>query len=179
MERKLLEKWEELNEHLLFFIRKRIENKEDAEDILQEVYIKLHENIGSLRDEEKMVSWIYQITRNTINNCYKRCYRIKGVEFEENYYLTEEEEDNLNDEIIVSMKRFMEELPEDYREVIRLHEFENLTHRELGNVLGINENTSKSKLKRGRERLRKLLDECCTFQVDRFGNVLDYEKNKK
>ncbi|GLI57424.1 RNA polymerase sigma factor SigZ [Propionigenium maris DSM 9537] len=179
MERKLLEKWEELNEHLLLFIRKRIKNMEDAEDILQEVYIKLHENIGSLRDEEKMVSWIYQITRNTINNCYKRCYKIKGVEFEENYHLTEEEEDNLNDEIIVSMKRFMEDLPEDYREVIRLHEFENLTHRELGNLLGMNENTSKSKLKRGRERLRKLLDECCTFQLDRFGNVLNYEKNKK
>ncbi len=179
MERKLLEKWEELNEHLLLFIRKRIENREDAEDILQEVYIKLHENIGSLRDEEKLVSWIYQITRNTINNCYKRCYRIKGVEFDEGYHLTEEEEDNLNDEIIVSMKGFIEDLPEDYREVIKLHEFENLTHRELGNILGMNENTSKSKLKRGRERLRKLLDECCTFQLDRFGNVLNYEKNKK
>ncbi|WP_169712892.1 sigma factor [Psychrilyobacter atlanticus] len=53
MEKKLLETWEELNNHLLFFIRKRIKNKEDAEDILQDVYIKLHKNIDSLNDEKK------------------------------------------------------------------------------------------------------------------------------
>lgn len=177
MERKLLIKWEELNDQLLNFIRKRIENSEDAEDMLQEVYIKVHNNINTLRDEEKMVSWIYQITRNTIKNCYKTCYRIKSVEYEEDHgEAIDIYEDNFNPEIVESMKRFLGELSEDYQEIIRLHDFEGLTHKEIGQRLGISENTSKSKLKRGKERLRRLLDDCCTFQIDRYGNVLDYQK---
>jgi len=180
MEKKFLKTWSELDRQLLSFIKKRIKNPEDAEDMLQEVYIKVHGNLSSLRDEDKMVSWIYQITRNTINTCYKRCYRIDSVEYEDTCRgMTSEEEDNLNSEVVVSMKRFIEKLPEDYREVIKLHEFEGLTHREIGERLGISENTSKSKLKRGKERLKKLLDNCCTFQIDRFGNVLDYRKNNK
>lgn len=177
MEKKLLETWEELNKHLLFFIKKRIKTKEDAEDILQDVYIKLHKNIDTLTDEKKLVSWIYQITRNTINDCYKRCYRIKKVEFEEYHIeLTQEEEENLNDEILISMKKIIEELPEDSKELIKLYEFEDMSHKEISKKLEIKENTSKSRLKRAKEKLKNQLDECCVFQIDKFGNILDYRK---
>jgi RNA polymerase sigma-70 factor, ECF subfamily len=177
MEKKLLKTWEELNDHLLFFIRKRIKNKEDAEDILQDVYIKLHKNINNLNDEKKIVSWIYQITRNTINDCYKKCYRLKKVEFEEYHIeLTHEEEENLNDEILISMKKIIEELPKDSKELIKLYEFEDMSHKEISKKLEIKENTSKSRLKRAKEKLKNQLDECCVFQIDKFGNVLDYRK---
>ena len=177
MEKKLLETWEELNKHLLFFIKKRIKTKEDAEDILQDVYIKLHKNIDTLTDEKKLVSWIYQITRNTINDCYKRCYRIKKVEFEEYHIeLTQEEEENLNDEILINMKKIIEELPKDSKELIKLYEFEDMSHKEISKKLEIKENTSKSRLKRAKEKLKNQLDECCIFQIDKFGNVLDYTK---
>jgi len=177
MEKKLLETWEELNKHLLFFIKKRIKTKEDAEDILQDVYIKLHKNIDTLTDEKKLVSWIYQITRNTINDCYKRCYRIKKVEFEEYHIeLTQEEEENLNDEILISMKKIIEELPKDSKELIKLYEFEDMSHSEISEKLEIKENTSKSRLKRAKEKLKNQLDECCVFQIDKFGNILDYRK---
>jgi len=177
MEKKLLKTWEDLNKHLLFFIKKRIKNKEDAEDILQDVYIKLHKNIDALTDEEKLVSWIYQITRNTINDCYKKCYRLKKVEFEEYHIeLTQEEEENLNDEILISMKKIIEELPKDSKELIKLYEFEDMSHKEISKKLEIKENTSKSRLKRAKEKLKNQLDECCVFQIDKFGNVLDYRK---
>jgi RNA polymerase sigma-70 factor, ECF subfamily len=172
-----LKTWEDLNKHLLFFIKKRIKNKEDAEDILQDVYIKLHKNIDGLTDEEKLVSWIYQITRNTINDCYKKCYRLKKVEFEEYHIeLTQEEEENLNDEILISMKKIIEELPKDSKELIKLYEFEDMSHKEISKKLEIKENTSKSRLKRAKEKLKNQLDECCVFQIDKFGNVLDYRK---
>lgn len=177
MEKKLLETWEELNNHLLFFIRKRIKNKEDAEDILQDVYIKLHKNINSLNDEKKIISWIYQITRNTINECYRKCYRIKQVGFEDCHVeMTQEEEENLNDEILVSMKKFIEQLPVDSKKLIELYEFEDMSHKEISKKLEIKENTSKSRLKRAKEKIKNQLDECCLFQIDKFGNILDYTK---
>lgn len=177
MEKKLLKIWEELDTKLLFFISRRIKNKEDAEDILQEVYIKLHENISLLKDDQKIVSWIYQITRNTINECYRKCYRLKKVEFEEYHIeMDQEEKDNLNDEVLKNMKQFIEILPEDSKKLIKLYEFEGMSHKEISKKLDIKENTSKSKLKRAKEKLKKQLDECCIFQIDKFGNVLDYAK---
>lgn len=90
--------------------------------------------------------------------------------------MTQEEEENLNDEILVSMKKFIEELPEDSKKLIELYEFEDMSHKEISKKLEIKENTSKSRLKRAKEKLKNQLDECCLFQIDKFGNVLDYTK---
>ncbi|MGL4403572.1 MAG: sigma-70 family RNA polymerase sigma factor [Fusobacteriaceae bacterium] len=175
MNKKLIKIWSELNSHLFSFIRKKVRTREDAEDILQEVYIKLHNNIHTLKEEERIISWIYQITRNTINDCIKKCYRINLSELDDNIITMEEEEDNnLNEEIIESMKQFIEKLPPTSKEIIKLYEFENLSHKEIGEKMGIKENNSKVKLKRAREKLKKELDQCCVFSLDRYGNILNY-----
>lgn len=180
MEKKLLEKWDELSESLFAFISKRISSREDAEDILQNVYIKLHQNIHTLRDEEKIISWMYQVTRNTINECYRKCYKIKTTEFEEEYNNEVElsccEEGNLNEEILKTMVNFMGLLPDNSREILEMFELEKLTHKEIAAKLGISENTSKSRVKRAKEKLKKLLYDCCLFEADKYGNIIDYKE---
>src|SRR5579863_1804736 len=63
--------WEEFHPRLKQFILKRIPDEQNAEDILQEVFLKIHARIGTLRDEEKLQSWMYQITRNVIADYYR------------------------------------------------------------------------------------------------------------
>ena len=58
--------WRENHDQLLSFINKRIKNKEESEDILQEVFIKILSKIGTLKDSSKLQSWVYQMTRNAI-----------------------------------------------------------------------------------------------------------------
>lgn len=180
MEEKLLNRWRELSDALFAFVLKRVGNKEDAEDILQNVYIKLHKNIASLRDEEKLTSWMYQITRNTINECYKKCYRIKTTEFEDIHNdevsLSCCEEENLNEEILKVMLSFIDLLPEHYKEILELFELKKLSHKEIALKLNISENTSKSRVKRGKEKLKNLLDSCCIFETDKYGNIINYKK---
>jgi len=179
MKKELLKTWEKLNKTLLLCIKKRIKNKEDAEDILQDVYIKLHKNINNLNDIKKIISWIDQITQNTINDYYKKNYKRKNINFEEYYAkLTQEEKNNLNDEVLISIKKIINELPKDSKEIIELYEFEDMSHKEICKKLKIKENTSKSRLKRAKEKLKNQVDKCCVFQTDKFGNVLDYKKNK-
>ena len=72
MSKKLLETWKKSNKKLLLCIKKRIKNKKDAEDVLQDTYVKLHKNINYLNDEKKIISWIDTITQNTINDYYKK-----------------------------------------------------------------------------------------------------------
>jgi RNA polymerase sigma-70 factor, ECF subfamily len=177
MKKKLLETWKNLNEKLLLCIKKRIKNKEDAEDILQDIYIKLHKNINNLNDNKKIISWVDRITQNTINDYYKKNYRIKNINFEEYYEnLTQDEKNNLNDEVLISIKKIISELPKNSKEIIELYEFKNLSHKEISKQLEIKENTSKSRLKRAKEKLKNKLDKCCVFQTDKFGNILNYRK---
>jgi len=178
MNKQLLKIWSEIESKLLAFIKKRINNSEDAEDILQDVYLKLHQNISLLKNEEKFISWIYQITRNTINDCYKKCYKIKLEELEDNQKFLFEEETNLNEEILKYLKDFINKMPKNDKEIIFLFEFENLSHKEISEKLNISENLSKVRLNRAKAKLKRELEKCCTFEYDKYGNILEY-KNKK
>src|ERR1043166_5062645 len=64
--------WHTLHDPLLAFIRKRVADQESAEDILQDVFLKIHTNIATLRSEEKLESWVFQIARNLIIDYARR-----------------------------------------------------------------------------------------------------------
>ena len=64
--------WADFGSKLLSFIKARVNNPENAEDILQEVFIKIHEKSNQLKDERKLTSWIYQITRNAIIDYHRK-----------------------------------------------------------------------------------------------------------
>ncbi|MGK0467707.1 sigma-70 family RNA polymerase sigma factor [Clostridium sp.] len=72
MDIKLLALWEEFSIPLRKFISKRISNQQNAEDILQEVFLKINSNIEALKDKQKLQSWIYSIARNTIIDFYRK-----------------------------------------------------------------------------------------------------------
>jgi len=62
----LVEVWQAMRERLLGFVVSRVGNLQDAEDIVQEVFIKIGRGIGGLRDEQRLEAWVYQLTRNAI-----------------------------------------------------------------------------------------------------------------
>lgn len=63
--------WSQFNQILLNFIQSKVSNKHDAEDILQNVFIKIYKNLDELKSETKLESWIFQITRNEIIDYYR------------------------------------------------------------------------------------------------------------
>ena len=63
--------WEECSLHLRRFILGRVHLEQDAEDVLQDVFVKIHNNLHSLKDEDKLEAWIFQIARNAIVDYYR------------------------------------------------------------------------------------------------------------
>jgi len=63
--------WQEHQTKLYAFIRSKISNECDAKDLLQQLFLKIHEKQDTLRDQKKAVSWIYQITRNAVTDYYR------------------------------------------------------------------------------------------------------------
>src|SRR5437588_7263462 len=122
--------WETFHTKLKQFILKRIPDEQSAEDILQEVFLKIHARIGTLRDEEKLQSWIYQIARNAIADYYRE-QRVTTDLPEELLPSAEPTDDDAVKELIPCIKTMVDSLPSDYRAALYLTEYEGLTQREL------------------------------------------------
>ncbi|TLS51931.1 RNA polymerase sigma factor SigZ [Paenibacillus antri] len=172
--------WTEYHEILLKFIRSRVRNAYDAEDILQDVFQKIHQSIQRLEDEGKLQSWVFQITRNAITDYYRRNAKKQELETPDDGIgdvIEEMQQDgNLNHVVSRWIRCIVQDLDEKYREAIILTEFEQITQKELAQRLGISISGAKSRVQRGREKLREKLLECCHLERDRLGNVIDYER---
>lgn len=167
--------WEAFHPQLKHFILKRVPDEDNAEDILQDVFLKIHTHIETLHDQEKLQSWLYQIARNTITDYYRT--HKATVELSEALLLPEEPEveDDVVKELIPSVKAMVESLPYEYRQALLLTEYEGLTQRELAERLGLSLSGAKSRVQRAREKLKTMLLDCCHFEFDRLGKVIDYQ----
>jgi len=170
--------WEELSVPLKMFIKKRIANEADVDDILQEVFLKIHNSINDLSDEHKIHAWVYRITRNSIVDYYRRQDKsIELSELSEEITMDPDEDITSNMEIAACLKSMIESLPAKYKEAVLLTEFQNLTQKELSDRMGLSLSGAKSRVQRGREKLKEMLLRCCHLEFDRLGNVIDYQHN--
>jgi len=168
--------WETFHVPLLLFIRKRVADSETAEDLLQEVFLKIHQRIETLSDVKKLESWMYQITRNSIIDYYRRNKPTTTLEEPEVLQLPEElPDDDSVSELFPSIRAMMNSLPELDRQALILTEYRGLTQKELGERLGLSFSGAKSRVQRAREKLKQMLLACCHFELDRQGHIINYQ----
>src|SRR5436189_3475215 len=95
--------WEEFHPKLQQFVLRRIPDEQSSEDVLQDVFLKIHTRIDTLRNEERLPSWIYQIARNAIADYYRE--RRATLALSEVPVLAEEAgDDDVIKELIPSIK---------------------------------------------------------------------------
>lgn len=169
--------WETFHTGLKHFILKRIPDEQSADDVLQETFLKIHTRIATLRDEDKLQSWMYQIARNTVADYYRA--QKATVELPETLPVPDEPvfEDEVIKDLIPGVKAMIDNLPPAYREALILTEYEGLTQRELADRLGLSFSGAKSRVQRAREKLKTMLLDCCHFEFDHLGKIIDYEPN--
>lgn len=155
------------------FIRSRVEDEAAAEDILQEVFLRIHTRMDTLTDPNRLESWVFQIARNAVIDHYRR--RRELEEIPETVPAEDElVEPDAADDLASSMRGMVDELPEPYRQALILTEYEGLTQAELAERLGISLSGAKSRVQRARQRIKDELLACCHFELDRYGRVIDY-----
>src|SRR5215469_7355378 len=165
--------WQEFNLKLKQFIIKRVPDEQSAEDILQDVFVKIHTHIEMLKDGHKLQSWIYQIARNAVYDYYRDRRITAGIP--ETLDLPEEPgENDVEYMLALSLKGMVDCLPDVYRQALILTEYEGLTQKELAQRLGLSFSGAKSRVQRAREKLREILLECCHLEFDRRGRIIDY-----
>ncbi len=135
-----------------------LQHQAEAEDALQEAFIKVFNNIQQYRNESSIGSWIKQIVTNTCLNVLKK-RKILFNELDDNVELSETESENNNETnfSIDDIKKAIEELPQGYRVVFNLYMFEDYSHRQIADMLEISESTAKTQLFKAKRKLKELL----------------------
>lgn len=138
-----------------FVLRMLSHSAEDAEDVVQDTWIRAVERLESFRWESKLSTWLIGIGANLCRDRLRRNARRQGpVPADVDLRLAVA--DN-GAESRIDLERAIGMLPAGYREVLLLHDVEGLTHGEIGKRLGIAEGTSKSQLFFARRTMRRLL----------------------
>lgn len=162
--------WHEFARPLRAFLRSRVRNDADADDLLQTVFLKIQKGAASVRDAARLQGWVFRIARHAVADHHRR-----GPREEPSADLPDLAE-NLEGEELVDLRpairRMIGMLQPEFREAILLTEFEGLTQAELATRLGLSLSGAKSRVQRARGELRRLLDECCRFEFDRRGRVI-------
>lgn len=172
------ELWKEFAGPLERFIARRVGNHQDAEDLLQDVFLRAHVALDGVEDKRRVRPWLYRIASNVIADHHRRRrlptrHGIPGGIADEPA-AEDADPENLNGEVSSCLPSVVQELPEGYRRALTLADLEGRTQREVAEVLGLSPSGAKSRVQRARKKLKAILQSCCRFELDRLGNVLDY-----
>lgn len=171
--------WFLVADRILRFIASRVRNKEDAEDIRQDVFLRIHNQLGGLKNSERLQSWIYQITRNAISDHYRKNGRAPELtsEYPENLAADDPVQD-FTSEVASWLVPMIKTLPARYRDALLLSDVLGYTQAETAGRLGITLSGAKSRVQRGRVLLRSVLLACCHIEMDRLGRVVEWRSRR-
>lgn len=156
--------WEKYGDDIYFFILGRVKDRVVADDVFQNVFLKIHNKVESLKDHQKAKSWVFQISRNEIANYYNevpKTFESKDLIILKKY-----------EDVCCCFNKFINELPDLYKDVIRLVYIEGYQQNEVAEQLDISLANVKARVRRGKEILKKNFKSCCQYKFNKSGKLV-------
>jgi RNA polymerase sigma-70 factor, ECF subfamily len=172
--------WEDFHASLLRFITRRVRDRDSAEDILQDVMLRIHSHADDLDHPAAVAAWVHRIARNAIADHYRRAAirheHPAGIALgDEAPAVPEPDADAARKEIAACLRPLVEELPPLHREAVRLTELDGVSQVAAAGRLGMSTSGMKSRVQRGRAQLKDLLAACCEVNLDRRARIESYQ----
>lgn len=162
--------WSSFNKELYAFIRHSIKDEESSKDVLQDVFYKIHSKRNTLKDERKLVSWVWQITRNAVLDHFKLQKRFTELP---EFIPYPANEPNFNGLFVQSLRPFINRLPGPSRDALLHVDIEGMSQKEYALSRGISYTAAKSRVQRARKQLKDVFQQCCETESDTYGNILN------
>jgi RNA polymerase sigma-70 factor (ECF subfamily) len=157
------------------FIRSRVNDPTVADDLVQDVFLRMHAALPTLRDADRVESWMYQIARNAVAD-HHRAPSSELIQIDLPAPADEDPATRTRRQLASCLIPMIDYLSPTYRDAVYLSEIEGLTQREVAERLGLSLSGAKSRVQRGRAELRAMLEQCCRFERDVRGHVVGYER---
>jgi RNA polymerase sigma-70 factor, ECF subfamily len=170
--------WNDFAPPLRAFLARRVPAGVDADDLLQEVFVRVVRHLNTLRATDRPEAWLFQIARNALRDSLRARQRRDGR--------TDSLEIDVPDdsdsaslrasevELAPCLTSMIDRLSEPYRSAIQLTSIRGLTQAEAAREAGVSISGMKSRVQRGRDQLRQMLVRCCEIEVDVRGGVADF-----
>lgn len=136
--------------------------KADAEDILQNVFLKLFQSRQSFNSDEHLKQWLIRVAVNECHNLHRSFWKRNIIQMEE---IEKSAQDFLKDNEI-DLHNALLQLPSEYRVIIHMHYYEGYKTKEISKILKVKEATVRTRLARGREKLKELLKEEWEYETE-------------
>ncbi len=167
------------------FIRARVRDAATADDLTQDVMVKVLERAAQVRDPRRLMGWVIQIARNVVADFFRHTRPTQEFQAEHadadalRPDAIEREEEQLRTRLNAYIRSVVDGLPPLYRDAIMLTDYEGLTQVELAQRHGISVSAAKSRVQRARSLVHTTIDRCCHFDADSYGTVVDYTPRPK
>jgi RNA polymerase sigma-70 factor, ECF subfamily len=201
--------WSDLSHQLRAFIRSKVKNTDDAEDILQEVFLKASLHILALREQKSVSAWMYKLAQNCVVDYYRhRKLNLPTDDLDQYdtpidtdtrtiadlvdsgtdfypllHHLVNHKNYSLADVRRVinaqSMNLCFDDISDEYLEAVLLYEFRDMSLQQLADQFDISLPAIKARVQRGREKIKQAYLRCCDFTFDARGSVMDYHSRNQ
>jgi RNA polymerase sigma-70 factor, ECF subfamily len=170
--------WREMLPQLRAFVRRRIADPDRADDLVAEILLRIHQNIGSLDDQERLPNWVFRIARNAIIDEYRRAGRSREQltsTLQDEPAAADEDDSEVMRELSACLRPMLDGLSEEQRAAVEMIDLRGMSQADAAQRAGVSLSGMKSRVQRGRRRLGELLGQCCAFTLDGRGVPMDYE----
>lgn len=181
------EVWQQFVDGVRRFVGKRV-SADDVEDVVQNIFLEVHRNLGNLREEERAEAWILAIARKAIADYYRQRQGQLPHDSLERTELPDEAakapqnlssytgEHDVHEEVLSWLRPMADEIEEPYRSALIKADFEKISQRKLAHELGISESGLKSRVQRARKRLAEILQRCCEVEFGNEGRAVAFRR---
>lgn len=173
--------WKELERRLRPYLARRAASAADVDDLLQDVFERMQKGLGTLREDERFGPWVYRIANSAVVDSARRRARAPRLDAHELVDARPTDVDlgdQLESELAECVALFVGQLPSPYREAITLTELQGLSQKQAAEMLEVSLSGMKSRVQRGREKIRQMFLECCEISVDCRGRIIECEPRR-
>lgn len=175
MHRQLDAIWQAHRGELKSFIARRVRSQAEAEDILQDVFLKMLSNLGGVKRVDRLRAWLFAVTRHAVADHFRRLRPLEALP-EDMAQPPPDPDTVLLEGLDACLWPFIDALPEKIREALILADLQGVKQQEAARRLGISLAAVKSRILRGRRLIRNMVEDCCHLEMDARGNVMDYSR---
>lgn len=166
--------WARHQRSLRAYVQARVDTPAVVDDLLQDVYLKLHTRLHQIRDPGAVRGWLYRVAQHAIADHFRKRRPAEAVPAALPSPAPDPA-DAARQGLARCLPPFVEALPDRYRVPIQMAELEGKTQQQVADALGLSLSGAKSRVQRGRARLRDDLLKCCEIEV-RGGAIVDFTR---
>ncbi|WP_289045865.1 sigma-70 family RNA polymerase sigma factor [uncultured Olleya sp.] len=166
--------WKLHADDIKYFIFSKVKDEVITEDLLQETFIKVHTKLNTLKEEDKLKSWVFSIARYTVLD-YFRSKKIVYKTTEEDFVFEEQKLEHTEADCLPGI---IKSLPKKYRDPLFLSDIKGLKQQQIANQLNLALPTVKSQIQRGRKMIVQGFVDCCDFVINDQGFLVGEVKDK-